>query len=237
MAEPQIIPVPRKAQDLTGKKFTRLLVLRIAKIENGVVFWLCRCDCGKERVVRANSLRRDTKSCGCYTKDRLRQRGKDNPGVWKHPGYKTWGSMMDRCYKTRYRAYPLYGGRGIKVCERWRTSWRNLWTDMGAKPAVNYSLDRIDNDGHYSCGQCEECKANGWPMNCRWATMKQQSRNKRGCRYVTFRGETFALSEWAERLGLNYATLLNRIHRGWPVERALTEPVNKLFDGSRFRRK
>jgi hypothetical protein len=94
------------------------------------------------------------------------------------PEYRTWVNIRQRCFNPNTIGWPNYGGRGITVCQRWRESYADFRRDMGPRPS-GMSIDRIDNDGHYSCGKCEECHANGWPMNCRWATKSQQNQNRR----------------------------------------------------------
>ncbi len=123
--------------------------------------------------------------------------------------------MIRRCTRPNSRAYANYGGRGIRVCDRWLT-FENFIADMVQRP-VGHSLDRIDNDGPYS------------PENCRWATDIEQHRNRRDNRLETFRGQTKTLAEWAEEFGIRYATLHSRITKqGWSFERALTEPVRAV---------
>lgn len=107
---------------------------------------------------------------------------KRKSGAWK-----SWVSIQGRCLKENHKAYPSYGGRGIRICERWQGvfGFLNFLEDMGERPEGKsngraiYSLDRIDNDGHYSCGHCEECIENGWKSNCRWATQSIQMHNQR----------------------------------------------------------
>jgi hypothetical protein len=124
----------------------------------------------------------------------------------------TWASMIRRCTMPSQDSYPLYGGRGIVVCERWQT-FENFLADMGEKPAGT-SIERIDSDGNYE------------PSNCRWATMKEQQRNRRGNRHITNAGLTMTAAEWAERTGLPSSAIRSRLDKlGWPVERALTEPL------------
>lgn len=98
-----------------------------------------------------------------------------------HPYYQTYRGMTGRCNQKSSHGYKNYGGRGIKVCYGWKkpNGALSFFKDMGEKPHPNYTLDRIDNDGHYSCGHCEECIANGWPMNCRWADRTTQNLNRR----------------------------------------------------------
>lgn len=130
--------------------------------------------------------------------------------------YRTWQALRNRCENPNDTKYHLYGGHGIKVCERWRESFANFYADMGPKPSPRHSVERRDGNGPYS------------PENCYWATYKQQNRNTSRNRMITFRGETLSLAEWAERTGIGYAALTHRVMRaGWSVERALTTPVKK----------
>lgn len=122
-------------------------------------------------------------------------------------------AMKRRCQEPTDPAYPRYGGRGIKVCERWQ-SFESFYADMGERPPGT-SLDRIDNDGPYS------------PENCRWASIKEQNRNTRHLRILELNGERRCLTEWAERLGISRATLSDRICRGWPVAEALSPHKKK----------
>lgn len=122
--------------------------------------------------------------------------------------YSIWCGMITRCHNPNSKSYPGYGGRGIFVCDRWR-KFENFYADMGDPPA-DMSLDRINGNLGYS------------PDNCRWATAKEQRANSRTVRLLTFNGETFNVSEWAERLGINPSSLTERLDRGWPLEIALT---------------
>jgi hypothetical protein len=141
------------------------------------------------------------------------------------PEHRTWVGMRQRCFQPKNPKYHRYGGRGITVCERWNASFMDFLSDMGTKPpSGNTSINRINNDGHYSCGLCDQCITNGWPMNCEWATPTTQGRNKHNNRVLTLKGESATLSEWAERLNVTQDFLHNRIHRGWSDERTLTEP-------------
>jgi hypothetical protein len=121
--------------------------------------------------------------------------------------------MISRCRRPSDPSYINYGAKGITVCDRWRHSFTAFLADMGERPA-GMSLDRRDNSGDYE------------PGNCRWATRAEQSRNTSRNIWITF-GETMCLEDWARRLGLHPETLRNRIRRGWPIVRALTEPVHR----------
>lgn len=129
------------------------------------------------------------------------------PSGKRTPTLGAFHEMHKRCYKPKNKRYPLYGGRGITVCERWQ-DFNNFLLDMGEKPS-GMSLDRINNDGPYS------------PKNCRWASAKTQARNRRTSKIIKFNGEEKSLAEWCELIGLNYTRTLGRINKcGWPIERA-----------------
>ena len=132
-----------------------------------------------------------------------------NKGV---PEYHSWKHMRQRCYNPRNKKYAIYGGRGIKICARWN-DFENFFEDMGRKPSPEYSLDRINNNGNYE------------PKNCRWATPKQQVRNRSISKNVFFRGENTPLKDVCDILGVNYCTINMRLHRGWNMEQAVKVPV------------
>lgn len=130
------------------------------------------------------------------------------------PEYKAWASMKQRCLNLSAVDYPKYGGRGIKICERWLASFSNFLEDMGPRP-LRHSLDRVNNDGDYE------------PSNCRWSTHREQNANSRNCRYLEFNGERRLLGHWATELGISDYRLSWRLAHGWTVERTLTTPTRK----------
>jgi len=134
--------------------------------------------------------------------------------------YNRFIRMRRRCLSPKDAAYADYGGRGIKICRGWN-SFEKFLSDIGVRPTSKHSLDRIDNDGHYSCGSCDECAQNGWPMNCRWATQKEQSNNTRHNVRLTHNGRTLTLMEWARELGVSDGTLYARHCRGLTAEQIL----------------
>jgi hypothetical protein len=135
-------------------------------------------------------------------------------GRTKSPEYGSWRAIVTRCTKPTAQQFRDYGGRGITICDRWRASFEDFLADMGERPGPGYSVEREDNDGPYS------------PDNCRWATAKEQVRNRRNTHFLTLNGVTKSLQEWAEELGISARTLYTRIFAyGWPVERALVEQV------------
>lgn len=163
--------------DLSGTVFGRLTVLRRSgSDENGRAAWECICVCGAIILAVGKTLRNgDIKSCGCLQKELLGQRSKvlnTVHGLSEHRLYRTWHSMMTRCHSPKHRKYADYGGRGIEVCERWKTV-ENFIEDMYPSFVEGLTLDRTDNDKGYS------------PDNCRWATPKEQSANQRPRRRVT----------------------------------------------------
>lgn len=137
------------------------------------------------------------------------------------PEYRIWWGFICRCTKPNHPRYADYGGRGIKVCDRWLKSFAAFYADMGERPA-GLSLDRIDNDGPYS------------PENCRWTTTTEQRRNNRHIRPLTVNGETMLLVDWAKRVGIDPSRITDRIKEGWTVEDAVTTPVR--IQGERAKR-
>jgi hypothetical protein len=127
--------------------------------------------------------------------------------------YRVWCGLIARCTNPKEPSYDRYGGRGITVCDRWRSSFEAFLADMGTKPSPKHCIDRIDNDGPYA------------PENCRWATQRESMNNRRITNWVTFNGERMPLAVAAERFGVNKFTLWGRIYRRhWPHELALTIP-------------
>lgn len=207
------------AIDLTGERFERLLVVRPLGRKGGSIVWLCRCDCGRDVEVRSGGLRNGgTKSCGCWKRDmaakRVTKHGMSNSGPDHCSEYTIWAGMIQRCHNPNSRNYPDYGGRGVEVCAAWRESFARFLADVGRRPSPLHSLDRHpDSDGNYE------------PDNCRWATRKEQARNRRSNNVLEYGGKSLTLAEWAERTGLGRGTIFARIRAGWSVADALTKPL------------
>lgn len=124
-----------------------------------------------------------------------------------------WRGILQRCYNPKRKKYAIYGARGITVCDHWRYSFLNFYNDMGPRPSKQHSVERIDNNGNY----CID--------NCRWATKKEQARNRVTSRIIEFNGERKCLAEWSEITNIGYSTITRRLKNGWTTEAALFTPV------------
>lgn len=197
-------------KDKSGQRYGRLVACT-RLVEAGKTFYLCSCDCGKQVKVASSCLvENGTASCGCSRKARTRY-SRTTHGMSGSVEYRIWSSMIDRCTNEKNQAFHRYGGRGIKVCDRWK-SFVNFYADMGPRPP-GMTLDRHpNNDGDYE------------PTNCRWATREQQNNNKGINVLLTWQGRTLTLSQWARESNLNVQTLYARIAAGWATARALTTP-------------
>jgi hypothetical protein len=181
----------------------------------------CRCECGTERLVKRRSLLSGhTSSCGCASGQPNRRARRAAEFHFKSgaPEYTVWTHMVQRCTNPRRRGYEHYGGRGIRVCDRWRNSFAMFLADMGPRPSAKHSIDRVDNDGHYE------------PGNVRWATRAVQARNTVRSRLLTLGERTMCLTDWARELGLGATSLAERLER-WPLERGGTPPVGAPVPG------
>lgn len=148
-----------------------------------------------------------------------RQSGYIKHGYSKFPEYRLWAGIKDRCLNPRSRAYSSYGGRGIKVCDAWVNSFVRFLEDIGRRPSRGHTVERIDNDGNYE------------PANVKWATMKEQSRNRRSVRWITIDGETLCATDWARKNRVPRGTVLGKLSQGYsdedsvkalPLERSCT---------------
>lgn len=193
----------------SGSKFGKLTVIErnFCKEPKGMKYY-CKCDCGKFISVASINLRvGKTKSCGCLKSEGLHH--------FTTPEYAVWSAMKQRCNHPLNESYKNYGGRGIKVCDRWNESFTNFITDMGIRPSKSHSLDRIDNNGSYE------------PGNCRWATRDIQNNNTRFNRHITYKGETKNITQWALELGIRPVLISQRLSRGWGEEKSLMKELKK----------
>ncbi len=195
----------RKRLDLTGQQFGLLTVLRLTDKRKGKIFWECICECGKVHFASTDKLRAGLRSCGC-------QKGSYRHGMHKTRVYSAWRAMLQRCRNPKEANYHNYGGRGIKVCQRWYV-FENFYEDMG-DPPPRYSIERIDNNGNYE------------PENCKWIPLPLQHRNKRSNRIITLDGLSLTIVEWSERTGVRQKTIGERLNRyGWSERDAIMTPT------------
>jgi hypothetical protein len=210
--------------DLTGQRFGRLTVLGLHHSNNGA-YWLCKCECGRESVVRGANLRRGaTKSCGCGSVEQAKKNCEkcrcDGHQMSKTRIYEIWKNMKRRCYASNNKRYANYGGRGVKVCDEWLHDFPAFYDWAVANGySDDLTIDRTDVNGNYE------------PSNCRWATRKEQANNQTRNHYITYKGETKTLKQWSETFGIPYGTFQHRVQRGWSMERIVETPVRRSVNG------
>ena len=190
---------------LVGKTFGRLTVLAQLQNERGRSSWYCSCSCGWFKITNGNALQiGTTTSCGC---------ARTIHGESDSPLHKVWTAMRERCNNPRNRSFKNYGGRGIKVCQRWG-DFRLFISDMGPRPPGT-TIDRIDNDGNYE------------PANCQWATYLEQNQHTRRTRKISAGGRTMTVANWARELGGSRIIIHNRLRDGWTEEKACLTPIRQ----------
>lgn len=210
---------------MSGMVCSRLTVISRAGIVPGGAGWKCLCECGRTVIAAGALLRRGAvKSCGCLkaevgaahlaayaaTGKHAALRHGDARAGREAPEWRTWHSIKRRCDPSAATIFPEYAGRGIEVCKAWRESYERFLLDVGRRPSDEHSLDRYpNNNGNYE------------PGNVRWATRKEQARNRRNSLFIDCGGQRKTLAEWAEITGLQNTTIRNRLRAGWPVEKAL----------------
>lgn len=199
--------VPAQEQDLTNQRFGALVALSHDH-QGPHVVWHCKCDCGKTTVTRALRLiHGETISCGCRKEQYIKH------GMANTPTYHSWRGIMQRCYNPNAEGYERYGGAGIIIFKPWH-DFATFVAAVGERPKGDYSIDRFPNPlGNYE------------PGNVRWATSKEQARNRRNTRMITFKDRTQSLNDWADEVGIHPQTIIDRINKySWSVEEALTTP-------------
>ena len=199
-----------------GMRFGRHVVIkRDHKDKNGKWWFLCKCDCGKEFYLGGSHVLENV-GCGCGT-------GKQNitHGKSKTRLFKVWTSLKTRCNNPNSPSYKNYGGRGITICDEWKSDFMNFWEWSYANGYddkagfMECTLDRIDCDGNYE------------PSNCRWVDLTTQNNNKRCNHRLTLNGVTHTMGEWAKIRGMTVFALSRRIRSGWSVEDALMRPIDE----------
>ncbi|MBU2704099.1 hypothetical protein Ga0466249_005252 [Sporomusaceae bacterium BoRhaA] len=201
--------------DITGQKFGRLTAIERAGVDRyGKILWLFSCNCGNQCIALGNSVRLGyKKSCGCIAKENAIKLSKKNitHGLTGTRLFVIWTNMINRCYSPKNKFWHIYGGRGITVCDEWRSNpqaFVNWAIDNGYEDDL--TIDRKNNNNGYS------------PDNCRWATQIEQANNQRSNRMITAFGKTKTAQQWADGIGIQRSTLVSRIDHGWTPESALS---------------
>lgn len=203
--------------DMAGQKFGRLTVIKYDHSVGRQHYWLCRCECGKETVVRrCHLLDGNTKSCGCYNNE-VRKKTHTKDGVWARNKrlYKSWNTMLYRCENKKSPHYKYYGGRGISVCKEWHDSAVFEKWALSNGYSDDLTIDRIDVNGNYC------------PENCRWISQKEQCKNKRNNRFITIDGVTKCLKDWIDFFKISKNCFRHRISKGFDEVTALKMPLKR----------
>jgi hypothetical protein len=201
--------LPKNVMNLTGRQFGRLVPVEYL----GNHRWRCECSCGTRATVHRGNLRSGhTQSCGCLHREVARD-GRTTHGGTRSPEYAVWSSMIQRCYRQKTKMYPRYGGRGIRVCGRWRNSFAAFIEDMGKRPSPKHQIDRINNDGNYE------------PANCRWVTLRDQFNNRSSNVHLIVDGSSRTVAEWSRMTGVDDKLMYCRVKRGWADRDVVMTPV------------
>lgn len=216
------------AKDMTGLVFHRLTVVGRLGTSGREPLWDVLCECGTRSATTSSRLRGGiTKSCGCLKRETAGAskvtHGATRGGATKE--YATWARIITRCTNPNIRNWNRYGGRGISVCERWRSSFEAFLADMGPSPSRRHSIDRYpNNDGNYE------------PGNCRWATAEQQARNTSAARILVIDGRALSVVEWAESEGctVSPSAIYSRLSKDWPPRAAVFAPLSEVAPSAKL---
>ena len=202
-----------------GKKYGYWSVLSESKKRSyGKLAFNCECKCGSQKIIVGSELRMGrTMSCGCLSKEL-----KTKHGMSETRQYQIYNGIKKRCLNRKSKSYINYGGRGIKICQRWMKGFENFWEDMKEGYSDDLTIDRIDNDGDY----CKE--------NCRWADMETQLNNRRNSVFLTFGGVTKTISQWERKLKTKGGTLKHRVYYGFDDLDIITKPIKKNIKKHRY---
>ena len=208
-----------KSKDIIGKRFGKWVAGK-QEIVDSRSFYLCKCDCGTERLVEGKKLTtvvpgQRSRSCGCDT-GRLIAEARTTHGMTNTSEYNIWRTIKQRTRNPEDNDFPEYGAKGINMCDEWFDSFETFFADMGPKPVEGYSVDRRNGFLGYS------------KENCYWATPTEQARNRASNRVIFVYGRHMTVIEASEISKIPYSTILYRLDAGWTPERAVTEPVRKM---------
>jgi hypothetical protein len=212
----------KKRISLLGQRFGKLIVIsKTDKRLDGHICWLCKCDCGNEKILNGRNLRNgNTTSCGCYRNSEIKKRfithGESANGKWSNE-YNCWHHIKSRCINVNNKNYKHYGGRGITICDEWINDFSSFLKDMGRKPTLKHSIERIDNNKGY----CKE--------NCRWATQREQCNNRRDNKKTVFDNKEYTISQLGEKLGIRSDRLRWQLKMNWTFEQIIENRDNPKF--------
>jgi hypothetical protein len=192
-----------RREDIAGFKYNRLTALSFNYInKDRAAYWLFQCDCGNQKVISKSYVKRgNIKSCGCLSKESYKTTVTEEIKKTR----KSWESMKTRCLNPKDLRYKNYGGRGVKICDLWKNSFKNFLDDMGERPEGK-TLDRINTDGNYE------------PSNCRWSSNREQCNNKRNNIFISHQNKTMSLMDWCRSLNLRYRNALYLHNKGLSLE-------------------
>lgn len=212
----------KRSVDYVGTRYGKLTITEYLGIHRfagggGANIFRFQCDCGNAFDAQKSNVAGKRTHCGCLAPGK---KWTMPHGGWKHPLYKTWAHMIDRCTNKHCVDFKNYGGRGISVCERWTfgngatTGLECFVSDMGDRP-VGHTIERVDGNGNYE------------PGNCIWLPKADQARNRRGVKLVRMNGQVKTIPQWCAETGVPYFTAIRRVRRGWPPDKAVTQIVRK----------
>lgn len=208
-----------KYKNITGERFSKLVAIeRIGVNIYRKSIWKCVCDCGNEvNISLGELLTGNTKSCGCIRfKHGVTENSKGRSRLLH-----IWNGIIGRTSNPNNKDFVRYGGRGIKICNGWKKSFKKFYEwSLSNGYEENLSIDRIDNDRSYE------------PSNCRWATVETQSNNRRNNVFLSSNNESHTVTQWAKIVGINSETLRGRVNKGWSVNKILTKSVKNYKNKS-----
>ncbi len=204
-------------KDRIGSVFNRLTVINYQGQKSNKSMWLCQCSCGLYIIPNSTDLERGhTKSCGCLDSEVARERMTTHGQSYTRE-YNIWKGIKTRCLNPSHGDYKNYGAKGITISDEWAKDFNQFYTDMGQSPEKNSTVERIDN----TKGYCKD--------NCKWATYREQSRNRISNRQLTYNGKTQCITDWDKEMGFKQGVIGKRLKRGWSLDFAMTKPENYRF--------
>ena len=220
-------PKNKNFHDCTGETINGIEILYyIGSDKHHFSHYMCKCHCGNKFITSITDVKsKHTKSCGCYSIQSFKERATKH-GLKYTRIYGIWQNMLNRCRNPNVKCYAVYGGRGIYVCDEWKTQdsgFINFYNwSMSNGYTEELTIDRIDVNGPYS------------PDNCRWVSWEVQILNKRNSLTLTYNDINLPIIEWSKITGIPYGTIYNRMQKGWTPEQVLRVPLNKSKNSTEY---